>query len=673
MSELTPNLVLPTPEQLDWAQGEIGVIIHLDVQVFEPGYSFREHWGYTPDPSVFNPVELDTDQWIATAKSAGATYAVLVAKHCSGFSLWPTTAHDYNVQASPWRDGKGDIVADFIRSCRKYGLRPGLYCSASTNAYLNVDNPGKVRSGDPAEQARYNHVVETQLTELWSNYGEVFYIWFDGGVMPPEAGGPAIVPLLKQLQPRAVVYQGPHDWPSLTRFVGNERAEAPDPFWNTTSDLTSDDGTVEKDGLGGNPNGTRWVPGESDMPNRCQKRAFQGGWFWRKDEERFLYSLNHMVEHYFTSIGRNTNLLIGMVIDPRGLVPEADERRFAEFGERMKQIFSNRVASAAGNGNAITLPLPKGSAPNMLVLMEDIAQGERVRKFVVEARMDNEWVPVWGGTCIGHKKIERFEPMAATELRLTVVESVAEPQILEFSAWSVDDALVDGPLDMAQRCHITIRRNAGGEVELRCSNPALALRYTLDGTEPGAGSPIYGSPIPLLNGGTVRTCAFINNRSRGPTVTAVFGVDRRAWRVVSTSLDSPFANGGQAGVAHLLTDDPKTYWHTFHKDKTLSAPPHEVVLSMGREHSVAAFTFLPRDIGTCEGTPDDVAFYLSLDGQHWTLATECKFPDVRENFGMRHLPLPKPIAGRYLRFVAKHVIDDCNYVVVAGIGAIETR
>ena len=139
---------------------EIGVIIHLDLQVFEAGYEFRKQWGYTPDASVFNPRELDPDQWIATAKAAGATYAVLVAKHCSGFSLWPTEAHDYSVKSTPWRDGKGDIVGEFFKSCKKFGLRPGLYCSAATNAYLNVDNPGMVRSGNVAAQVHYNHVVE---------------------------------------------------------------------------------------------------------------------------------------------------------------------------------------------------------------------------------------------------------------------------------------------------------------------------------------------------------------------------------------------------------------------------------------------------------------------------------------------------------------------------------
>ena len=667
------QLVLPTPAQVKWLESGIGVIIHFDVQVFEPAYEFRNQWGYTPDPSVFTPTELDTDQWIAVAKAAGANYAVLVAKHCSGFSLWPTEAHAYSVKSTPWRDGKGDIVADFFASCKKYDLKPGLYCSAATNAFLNVDNPGVVRTGDPVEQARYNRIVEQQLTELWGNYGEVFYIWFDGGVLPPEEGGPDIVPLLKKLQPNAMVYQGPADWPSLTRFTGNERAEAPDPFWSTTNDLTSDDGTVEVDNRGGDPNGKLWVCGESDMPNRGQSQAFQGGWFWREGDEKYLYPLDHMVEHYFTSIGRNTNLLIGMVIDPRGLVPKPDEKRFEEFGGRMKNILSNRVGLAAGTGNTLSLPVATGSAPNMLMLREDIAQGERVRKFVVDGLIGGEWIKIWAGTVIGHNRIERFEPIPATELRLTVLECAAEPQIREFSAWKVEEGLFSVPLDMAQRCNISIRRGASGEVELRCSNPALSLRYTLDGTEPGTVSQVYVRPFPLPNGGTVKACAFINDLSHGPTVTAAFGVDRRNWCVVSTSLNSPYSNGGAADVAHLLNDDPKTYWHTYHKDKSLSAPPHEVVFDMGREMDVAAFTLLPRDDGTCEGTPDQFAFFLSPDGKAWTLAAEGEWTDVCHNFGMHTVTLGRPMTGRFLRFVAKHAVDDCNYVIVAGIGAIEAK
>jgi alpha-L-fucosidase len=675
MLEISSNaseLVLPSEAQLEWMDLGIGVIIHLDVQVFEPDYEFREQWGYTPDPAVFNPRELDTDQWIATAKAAGAQYAVLVAKHCSGFSLWPTEAHDYSVKSSPWKNGEGDIVGDFVKSCKKYGLKPGLYCSAATNAYLNVDNPGRVRSGDPEEQANYNRLVELQLTELWGNYGDIFYVWFDGGVLPPEEGGPDVVPLLKKLQPNAVVYQGPHDWHSLTRFTGNERGEAPDPFWNTTNDLTSDDGTVEVDDRGGAPDGTRWVCGEADLPNRSQSQAFQWGWFWREGDERYLYSVDHLVERYFTSIARNTNLLIGMVIDPRGLVPEADQHQFEQFGDRMRQILSEPVAKATGSGDSLSLALPVGSAPTMLVIGEDIAQGERVRRFEVEALMDGTWTKIWAGTVVGHHRIERFEPIRATELRLIILDSVATPQIADFSVWEVAQSLLNAPLDMTQRCNISIQRSASGEVAMLCTNPALSIRYTLDGSEPNEKSPIFTAPFTLPDGGTIKANAFINHLSHSPTATSVFGVDRSSWRIVNTSLNSPFPNGGAADVAHLLSDDPKTYWHTYHHDKTLSAPPHEVVMDMGREIDVAGFTFLPRNDGTCYGTPDQYAFYLSADGVEWALAAEGEWADVHENFGMHAVELGKHMHGRYLRFVAKHAVDGGDFVTVAGIGVIES-
>jgi alpha-L-fucosidase len=149
---------------------------------------WRETRDYQPSASVFNPHELDTDQWIRVAKSFGATYAVLVAKHCSGFSLWPTKAHEYSVKNSPWKNGQGDVVKDFIASCKKYDVKPGLYASASANAFCHVDNPGLVLSGDTEEQKNYNEIVKTQLTELWSQYGDLFEIWFDGGVLPPRKG-----------------------------------------------------------------------------------------------------------------------------------------------------------------------------------------------------------------------------------------------------------------------------------------------------------------------------------------------------------------------------------------------------------------------------------------------------------------------------------------------------
>lgn len=121
------NNCYPNARQLAWADAEMGVLIHFDMPVYQPDYNFR-NWGTHPDASVFNPTELNTDQWLETAHKLGAKYAVLVAKHCSGFSLWPTEAHDYSIKQSPWKNGEGDIVADFIASCKKYNIKPGHLC-----------------------------------------------------------------------------------------------------------------------------------------------------------------------------------------------------------------------------------------------------------------------------------------------------------------------------------------------------------------------------------------------------------------------------------------------------------------------------------------------------------------------------------------------------------------
>lgn len=685
------RLALPTASQSSWQDAELGVIIHFDLQVFEPDFNWRRKWGYTPDLSVFNPPELDTDQWIATAKSFGAKYAVLVAKHCSGFSLWPTKAHDYHVGNTPWKSGKGDIVGDFIASCEKYGLKSGIYCSASANAYLRVDNPGKVLTDDPEflkkysesmemqngrqsiwaceeEQERYRKIVETQLTELWSNYGKLFEIWFDGGVLPPEKGGPDIIPIMKRFQPDAVVFGGPAGWPSLARFIGNERAEAPDPFWSATNDLTAFDGTEEFDGLGGNPDGTVWSCGEADMPNRGQMEAFQGGWFWREGEDHTLYSIDHLTECYLTSVGRNCNMLLGMVIDNRGLVPEADQEQFAQFGERLNKIFTNQLASTSGSVACLEISIPQGKTPNMVVLQEDIEHGERVRKYAIEAKRGDKWIVMCEGTCVGHKRIERFDAVETSALRLRVLDCVGEPLIRQFSAWQADPSLFSSPMDPAQRSAPEISRGKDGFLRLTCSNPNLKIRYTLDGSEPEENSPIYGEPIPFLKGGTVKAFSFVNDLSRSPSVTVTLGVDRSDWKVVSTSLDSPFKNNGKAGVEHLLDDNPATFWHTYHTNKEKSAPPHEVVLDMGETLEIQAFTLLPRD--RCAAMPDDCEFYLSEDGENWNLAVKTTFDDFTDA-NIRLIELDKPMRGRYLRFVAKHAARDEDYIVVCGLGVVE--
>ena len=411
------SIPLPTEEQKIWADLEIGVIIHLDIQAFEPGYRFRRQWGYVPPAEKFAPLELDTDQWIRSAKAAGAKYAVLVAKHCSGFSLWPTEAHAYSIKQSPWKNGEGDIVGDFFASCEKYGLKPGLYYSASCNAFCNVDNPGTVRDGNPQAQKAYNEMVLAQLTELWTRYGDVFEIWFDGGCLPVEQGGPDIAALLHELQPNAVVFQGPPGTKSLLRWVGNERGVAP-------KDCSAVEGDV-------------WAPAESDFPNRYALKAFQGGWFWRAGEDNSLRSAKNLFKTYLTSAGRNTNMLIGMVIDNRGLVPDADAFVFAQFGELLRQVFEEPVASLEGEAlrsqpdlYEYRLTLPDGALPRYLLVMEeDIAYGERVQGYKVMA--GGKTIK---GKCIGHKRILAL-PQDTKEVVLKITQAKDEPVLRSLAVY----------------------------------------------------------------------------------------------------------------------------------------------------------------------------------------------------------------------------------------------
>ena len=213
-----------------------------------------------------------------------------------------------------------------------------------------MDNPGKIVSGDPVEQKSYNGIVEMQLTELWSEYGDLIEVWFDGGVLPTEKGGFDVLGLLRKYQPEAIAFQGPFGYENNIRWVGNEEGVAPYPCWSRADSTISASGVIEIKGLNGNPEGLFWCPGESDFPLRLNS-SFQGGWFWHKDQDDQMRSLDELLEKYVKSVGQKTNMLLGIVIDDRGLVPDADIKRLSEFGETIRKRFSDPLGMTSGRGN----------------------------------------------------------------------------------------------------------------------------------------------------------------------------------------------------------------------------------------------------------------------------------------------------------------------------------
>ncbi len=426
--------VLPTREQVRWADREIGVIIHLDINIFAPATFDYGRRATLPPAGIFHPSRLNTDQWLASAKNAGAAYAVLVAKHGTGFCLWPTKSHGYHVGNTPWRSGKGDIVRDFIRSCARYGIRPGLYYNTNLNTFLGALPDGFTGA---AVRKTYNSVVLDQLTELWNGYGGLSEIWFDGGVAADSSGGVAdeVRALIAKYQPRAILFQGPPGCRNLIRWVGNEDGRAPYPGWSRAFLAAGAGGSFDVKGTNGDPEGNVWCPGEADFPARRQS-AWNGGWLWKAGEDSCVFSPPELLDRYYSSVGRNANMLIGMVIDTSGLVPAADSASLAGFGDLRRKAFGRPLGRTAGSHREILLA-PGGSpvAVNTVVLAEDIARGERIRRFEVRARVGNAWVPVCSGTSVGHKFIGRFTEVEASSLRLLVTESRGEPLVREFSAY----------------------------------------------------------------------------------------------------------------------------------------------------------------------------------------------------------------------------------------------
>ncbi len=428
----TTTTVLPNSRQIEWSDQEIGVIIHLDINIFAPetfDYAKKET---LPPLSAFSPSRLNTDQWIESAQKAGAKYAVLTAKHGTGFCLWKTKVHDYHVGNSPAKGGGNDIVADFIKSCKKYGLKPGLYYNTNMNTYYQA---GYVKMSDE-DRLKFNEAVYLQLKELWSEYGELFEIWFDGGVMSDRKVGikDRVMRLLKDYQPNAFLFNGPIGDNNILRWVKNEDGRTPYPFWNRINPITNGAGEAAIDDGSGDPSGNYWVGAEADFPNR-NKSAWNGGWLWRAGEEDKVFSANDLLNRYYTSVGRNTNVLIGMAIDTSGLFPLRDAKIFEDFGNKLKIREKSKIASSKGSENNLELKFKHEQPINQIEIEEDLNYGERIRKYTVEALTDGQWKIIAEGSSIGHKRIQLIDQVTVSTVRLKIIKSDKKPSIKSFSAY----------------------------------------------------------------------------------------------------------------------------------------------------------------------------------------------------------------------------------------------
>ena len=403
--------VRPTDRQLAFLQQPFYAFVH-----FGPNTFTGREWGDgTDDPALFNPAALDCDQWVEAIKAAGMTGLILTAKHHDGFCLWQTDTTAHSVRSSPWRGGQGDMVQEAAEACRRGGIRFGFYLSPwDRNCPLY---------GTPA----YNDFYKAQLTELLTRYGDVFCVWFDGacGEGPDgrkqEYDFAGYIDLVRRYQPNACIF---HDAGPDMRWVGNESGTAREAEWmvvphelcrhadpqthgalvpggldgiyNTWPDLGSREIIQHSSGL-------TFCPAETDM-------SIRPGWFYHPEEEP--HSLARLLHTYVTSVGGSCTFNLNIPPMPDGRFDSRDVKRLRELGDALREAFGTAIGhDGAFRGETpdalclFRITLPAEAAVRYVTLAEDIAQGQRVERFLIREPGGDQPRVLFAGTTIGSRRI----------------------------------------------------------------------------------------------------------------------------------------------------------------------------------------------------------------------------------------------------------------------------
>lgn len=434
------EIIVPKPYQLKWHEAEMGAVFHYDLHVFDGIRYGQGNNRIQPvdDYNIFNPTQLDTEQWVKAAKAAGCKFAILTATHETGFGLWQSDVNPYCLKAVEWRDGKGDIVRDFVNACRKHGVQPGIYVGIRWNSLMGVHDFKVAGSGTFAanRQMWYKRFCEKMVEELCTRYGDLFMIWFDGGADDPRGDGPDVEPIVNKYQPQCLFYHNVNR--ADFRWGGSETGTVGYPCWSTFPyPYSHSNATDNRDHnqllKHGDAEGKYWVPAMADTPLRGANGRHE--WFWEPDDENNLYPLEKLMDMYEKSVGRNATLIVGLTPDPYGVVPEGDVRRLKEWGELIVQRYGSPLAQTSGNKKRLIVEWDKEKYIDRCIIQEDIAKGERIRKYMIEAKTRDGWKQVACGESVGHKRIEKFASVEATALRLTVSETLDRPIVKNFSVF----------------------------------------------------------------------------------------------------------------------------------------------------------------------------------------------------------------------------------------------
>lgn len=684
---------LPHPRQVDWQRMENTFFIHYGPNAFT-----GKEWGTgTESPSVFNPTALDASQWVNEIADAGGKMVMLVVKHHDGFCLWPSRYTAQDVASSPWLGGNGDLARLVSDACAARSIKFGIYLSpadlyqiessqgyygdgsATVSSTIPTDpasfssNPSQGRTPPAGKPAltytvdAYNRYFLNQLYELLTEYGAISEVWFDGAnpkqTNPPQTyDRPAWYDLIRTLQPNAIIaIKGPD-----ARWVGNESGTARESEWSplpipvapenhSWGDMTATD-------LGSRSKLTRgsyltWYPAETDVP-------VLHGWFWAPSKS--ARTASELINIYYTSVGRNSNLLLNLSPDNRGLIPTKQLAPLRAMSQVIGQTFATDLASGAtvsADGShaehpaslirdesldtwwepqagtstgEIVLTLAGSKTFDVVSLQEAIAQrGQRVESFAIDTWTGSAWSQQATATVIGHKRLIRLaSPQTTDRVRIRILQARMEPSLARISLHKQADMVAEP----------TIARNTAGQVTLT-AGVGETIRYTLDGSDPDAADALYTGPFDLVTGGQVRAVAWRAGGSHSLPATMSFGLASAAWSATASA-----AHAGHP-AAHAIDGNPATYW------AAAAGAQRTLTLDLGAARWLGGLTYLPRQDGATAGIVKDYRIETSADGIAWTTAAEGSFDNIRNNPVEQTVPFATARQARWVRFVALADVD----------------
>lgn len=720
--------VLPRKNQTDWMRLERTFFLHFGVNTFN-----EVEWGTGREaPAIFNPTALDANQWLGAVKNFGGNLFVLVAKHHDGFCMWPTRYTPHSSVASSWRGGKGDLVREVAEAAKAHGIKLAVYVSPADLYQLktNPKNPAgyygngssnqlSVIPTDPASfqsdpskgrpptpgSTNYTYVVDdynryflNQIYELLTEYGPIGEVWFDGANPDPSVretyNYQAWYHLIRSLQPNAVIMgKGPD-----VRWVGNEGGVGRTTEWSVIPLPTSPDNFNWPDMTGGDL-GSRaklkpgsylwWFPAEVNTTLLQNNQ-----WFWAHNKQP--RTVTQLVDIFYTSIGRNGNLILNLSPDKRGLVPDNQLDALNRTAEIIRETFATHFArgskvtadtsnitnssalaldgnldtwweAAPGQTNgAVTLTLPTPVTFDVVSLQEAVDhRGQRIESFVIETWSGSAWIAAEKIqsdelTTVGHRRLIRLKtPVTTDQVRIRITGARLEPTLAELGLFKQSIATLPP---------IISDRSTNGAVSL--SNLAgNKMVYTIDGNAPTTKSPVYSAPIvlPSDRSVTLRTASLLPDGKLGIEGSRVFaGLMPIGWKVVS--VDSEETAGADNSAARAIDGDSSTIWHT--RWNAGQSQPHTITVDMGKTIRIGGFTYLPRQDGLLNGVTEKFRFETSVDGATWTTnIADRSFANIQNNPSLQEVSFA-PVEARYFHFTSLRAVWNSGWTSAAEISVL---